>query len=547
MPHFRFAVFIFAILPLELSAQGDVTLAGRVVNAITGEPVVRASVDCVVLAKPSPSEIQAIRNENTTNRQFTPRMPSAKRVFTDVSGTFRCEGMISGIARINVSRPQFSPGIEAGEVSGSKQDYTIRLVPFSAIEGTVTDEDGAPKSGIGIMLFTVTVEDGRKHIRENRSVSTNEFGKYRLWNLPQGKYLLRAAERNLSTLISTGPSSRTDGPADAPVPVYYGGGTTRSAATPLQLTAGQDLTADFVVKSQPVQRVRGTLTGQALQQNVKFELLTADGDVVPTRAQLNGGNGKFLLYDVFPGTYKLRVTQSGGVERLAGDTLIEVKGQDLDNVNVTLFPPIQVNTRLTCAPVAANAAQQTAITGVDGVSRMRAVRGCFASVGLVASDAETVMQGIREGAHTVPVPAGRYSVAMIPNGTQSASVRWQGRELGVDDVVELQPGASAPTLEVDLRNVDFGTVTFTGLPQKPATQIVLIPNIPTLNGPFTFQTEGKSDLPATLPAGDYNLFVFPREADVEYRNPQILRQFSGIPVHVEKDSTQKIEVKGVSR
>ena len=179
---------IAAILPGAAQTDRNYVLAGTVVNARTGEPIPRALV-----------ELMSFTALGSGQRAASTR-PAPASTFTDATGAFQFSGLAGGNYRLSTRKPQFTEVTDNSReqsmitLDKSREDVHLRLSPLGAIEGKVVDQDGEPVRGVNIVAVTRAVQDGRRLSRFSRSVSTDDRGIYRMWNLAPGKYYIKAAE-----------------------------------------------------------------------------------------------------------------------------------------------------------------------------------------------------------------------------------------------------------------------------------------------------------------------------------------------------------------
>jgi len=58
----------------------------------------------------------------------------------------------------------------------------LSISPLAKIHGKVTDIDGEPVSGVSVRALHSEIQDGRRIFRQDRSVTTDDQGEYRMWN-----------------------------------------------------------------------------------------------------------------------------------------------------------------------------------------------------------------------------------------------------------------------------------------------------------------------------------------------------------------------------
>jgi hypothetical protein len=215
------------------------------------------------------------------------------------------------------------------------------LQPLGKIAGKVTDSDGDPVPGVSVRALHAILQDGRRSFKEDRSVSTDDRGQYRLWNLQPGEYYIAAAGRAGGTLTYVGTLS-SGSVHEGFASVYYPAARDRASASPIAMTPGQEFTADLKIAMQPAFRLRGTLRNVSVREPVKVELLRGAGEIGANRVLVNGATGRFEANDVVPGTYLLRASQGKGETEIRGEQQVQVGRADVDGLVVELLPGVKV-------------------------------------------------------------------------------------------------------------------------------------------------------------------------------------------------------------
>ncbi len=218
---------LWAIAALAVPSFGEdpgFCVAGRVLNALTDEPLRRAAVT----------------------------IPQAATL-TDASGTFRFCHLSAGDYYANAEKPGFAEVGAHVIVGPSREDVTLRLQPLSVISGRVVNARDEPLQNVLIQLLSISIVDGRRKVRVQSVATTDDRGEYRLAGLKPGPYFVRAAGWV---------SSKADGEAsEAFAPIYYGGATNLGAASPVTVETGRPLRADFSVALRLGYAVSGTIAG----------------------------------------------------------------------------------------------------------------------------------------------------------------------------------------------------------------------------------------------------------------------------------------------
>jgi Carboxypeptidase regulatory-like domain len=242
-----------AVPPRSAPAQasGQYRIAGKVLNASTGEPVRRATV--AALGEDSGQIVQSTE--------------------TDAEGRFALEHMGGGKYPLTASRRGYSTGFydehqeyNSAIVTGPDQDTShlvFRLTPSAVLRGVVTGDGGDPAENASVILFKR--EQGPAHgggadeIRQADGAMTDDTGAYEFSNLGPGEYYLAVVTSPWYAmhrpLLRT--ASNEESPLDVAYPVTFFDSTTDEAsAAPIRLEAGSREEADISLHAVPALRLQ---------------------------------------------------------------------------------------------------------------------------------------------------------------------------------------------------------------------------------------------------------------------------------------------------
>jgi hypothetical protein len=220
------------------AASGPYRIAGKVVNAVSGEPVRHATV--AVLTEATSHTFGSVVSDNE-GYFAVDRLPGAKYQLTASKRGFR--------TAFYDEHEDFSTAI----VTGPDQDtehLVFRLMPGATLFGTITGDGGDPVEGAKVMLFRKEHDHAHEDAAGERVVQaesavTDDTGAYEFSNLAAGQYLLgvKAEPWYAMTAQYRGPgqSAASDsGPSlDVAFPVTFFDSTTDEAgAAPIVLAQG---------------------------------------------------------------------------------------------------------------------------------------------------------------------------------------------------------------------------------------------------------------------------------------------------------------------
>jgi hypothetical protein len=320
--------------PSGPAQPGTSVVRGRVFAADTKRPLRRARIQ---LNAPE------LRGENRT----TSTNADGRYEFKDLpAGRYTITVTRSGYLRLTYGqRRPFEQGkpLQVGEKQ-TLDDVDFTLPRMSVISGRVVDETGDAISGVRMFPMRVMYFEGRRRVvPAGPLATTDDTGQYRILGLMPGQYFVSADLRETWT-VTEGGVDRIMGYA----PTYFPGTTIFSNAGVVSVGTGAETgSIDFALIPGRAANVSGfafdsqgrPLAGRRV--GVSQEYRGPGGAfMMGTNAGVTiGADGAFLVRDLAPGDYKLRVQSSTNV----GATTVEervivpitVDGIDLDNVNLT--------------------------------------------------------------------------------------------------------------------------------------------------------------------------------------------------------------------
>lgn len=503
------------------SKASTFVIAGRVVNAETGENLPGAVVS-----------IGKAQGDDTI-----------ESVRAGEDGGFRFEGLgagkywLRGEAR-GFTRQAFDEheGFFTGIVTGGEVDsehLVFRLRPDAVIAGQIVDEANEPIREGQAMLFRRQVQEGRELTSMLSSVGLDDEGHYRFGHLAAGTYFVvvrahpwyarsgetvragkvQSVETVPNTVVTNGTTagqgSEESGSAEAepdrgldvtyPV-TYYPGATEPSGATPLELQAGQRVTADMRLAAVPALHLRVRAAGAEDAENLRADVTQRifDGPGQPVQGEsMQPERGEVEVGGIAPGEYEIQV-QSYGKNPQSWAQPLTVSG----DADVTV-------------------GRQTAGATVKGTIRMEAGGAPMKSGFVQLLNQETGQpfgaQILEQGAFEFgePVMPGRYQVNA--GGTTRQDVRVSGIAASgakvAGQTVEIG-GSGTVQLTINMREglgTINGTVLRAGKPLAGA-MVVLVPQDIRNSLPLMRRDQSDLDGTFTLPAvvpGKYTVVAIP--------------------------------------
>jgi hypothetical protein len=217
-------------------------IAGRVVDAVTGEPVSRATL--TVLSEDYKVTASAA---------------------TDAEGRFSFEHIAAGKYPLSAAKrgyrtsyydehDNFNSAIVAGDGQDTG-DLLFRLPASAVLRGVVTDDGGDPVENAQVMLFRKPSDgENNGHMQQKGGVQTDDTGAYEFNDLPPGEYYI--AVKGEPWYAQHGnhfhPGTAEPSPLDVAYPITYFDSTIdENSATPIALSWGAREQADINLHAVP--------------------------------------------------------------------------------------------------------------------------------------------------------------------------------------------------------------------------------------------------------------------------------------------------------
>lgn len=297
----------------QLSAANLYSIAGTVVNSVTGEPVRHATV--AALSEEDSHTVASVASDSEGHFSLE-RLPTAKYQLTASKRGFR--------TAFYDEHDEYNTAI----VTGPGQETTnlvFRLVSGGVLHGTVITDGGDPVENARVMLFFKS-HDARPgtHISQSDTTSTDDTGAYEFDNLAAGEYLLAVlaepwyamhrssnrAGRKSSSAAATEGAPDPAAALDVAYPVTYFDSTTDEAsATRIVLAGGGREEADVTLHAVPALRIEvdtpqkqnGSIARAELRQTVFGVVVAAESAGLFDAMQ----TGTTEFSGVAPGHYEL--------------------------------------------------------------------------------------------------------------------------------------------------------------------------------------------------------------------------------------------------
>jgi hypothetical protein len=496
----------------EVKPEDKCIVEGHVINVITGEPVKKAQL--------------LLRRTEVAG--------SPHAAVSDEGGKFSIADIDPGKYRLSVSRAGFVQqeyGARGNSMAGTTltiatndklTGIVFKLMPQGVIAGRVVDEDGDPMAGVSVQAMQYRYVRGQKGLTPVGAATSNDLGEYRLYGLRPGKSLLMAAYReNFGVPPASGARNPAE-PEDGYAPVYYPGALEPSGAAPLTLTPGlQMLNTDIrLIKTRTVRNRGKVIFPQGSDARGAAVVLMPRGGMYYSgrpAAAIRDSQGDFEMRGATPGSYILTVNYNLNGLPYRGHQPVDVGTGNLDNVQITVLPPVEVAGRIRVEGTSqarwtqAHVYLQSVTAGMGGGYATSDAQGNFVLRNLAPDKCEI----------SVNAPAGLYT----------KSVRF-GEQDVTDQELDLSSGVAAGQIEVLLSaaggHADGSVTNEKGEPSAGAT-VTLVPEGPRRSSQMFLKT-GTSDQNGRftfkdIAPGDYKIYAWDQIESGAAQDPDFVKPY----------------------
>lgn len=582
---------LFAILaaflgsfPPAAAPHQQFRIAGVVVDSVSGAPIERAEVT-----------INPVSNLGEVSTTWS--APNGQFLFTGLPpGKYRLTAARVGYTQQGLDQHEgFMTAIAVGPKLDSEHVH-FRLFRESVIAGTVLDEYGEPVRDAEMILFRRGLSGGAHTTDLAGRTTADDLGAYRFPHLAPGTYFVvthakpwygtgshvvdfvKATEavgamreiRKLEIvdrLVPASPDSDEPRPEVLPEPppapnplrdvvyplAFYSNAVSLDSATPLTVSPGATVTADFSLHPVPALHFlvkapaspagnwsrTTTSSGDEITVNLPFSasLQLAGIELEPLRVQPSPQMpGYFEVSNVTPGEILFRSAATG----TAGFTFQATLQQVTSENRVDLSSPAVVSVSGSVNPV-----PHGPVEVGDGVGVGQAF------LLLTSADGRTTQmsQINAKGEFSLAVPAGKYTIDIVPPAfAHVASLQATGADVSTNSIT-LSPGASVK-LNVRALQADAsvsGTALKDGRPCAGA-MIVLVPEHSTQSAALFHRDQSDSDgtftMAPVLP-GRYSLLAIENGWDLEWSRLSVLFPYlaAGVPLQVKSGANANVTVR----
>jgi hypothetical protein len=316
----------------SLSTSGTAIVRGHVIAGDTGAPIPEAFI--------------ILSSDDDHPSSYT---------HTDERGQFEIRSVVPGVYHLQVLPPEYRSRylgrvfggedvwghgraieIAAGEV---RDGIDVVLPASAAVSGRVLDEAGEPLARVSVRAIRVLANGGRSDPVGNGTLQTDDLGRFRLFGLPEGDYLLEATPEPIYMRAK-------DSSSPAFVATFYPSVPSSDGAVKIRVKAGQDADGfDILLVRTKTFRVSGTVLDPDGQpwRNAMAGLTRFQGGGEELRVD---SAGRFAIAGLVPGTYQISVRPPADGRNGYGTTRFTVADANVENLVVLTSPAVDVRGRV---------------------------------------------------------------------------------------------------------------------------------------------------------------------------------------------------------
>src|ERR1700733_7124389 len=362
-------------------ADNTLSVTGMVVNTLTGEPV-RGAVVAI--------------NTAQISRQI------ALSTLSDNSGHFQFNGLTEGRAFISAIKPGLGnrfrgqPAGTSVQVTRNVSPVLLKMDPTGAIFGRLTGSDEQPLEGFSLHVIAKQRMGGKQQwVPFPSQATTDDDGHFRITGLPADTYYLQVAQNQATTLSRRGvPNPREQSYAE----VFYPGVAEFSSATPIEVTGGREVEANFSIAAGPLYEVSGIVSTQEnLNSPIVFSRKAGDAYDFAQSAMTQDGRFQIKLP---AGSFSVAGSTATGIELTASGVVVSSDNPNL-NVALNLASGIRVELQTQSSSESAqrNASKQPGSIGMN--LQLAPAAGPPGAAGYWWAPGTDGFQGVAPGGYTV--------------------------------------------------------------------------------------------------------------------------------------------------
>ena len=501
------------------ASAATVDLTGKVVDAQSGEGIPRARITVRLNQEGPPVELA---------------------LWSEADGSFRLLNLPPGSLSLTADKAGYVVNSQGffQAANAKPTPIVIRLTAQVVIDGTVVDERGAAVPYVQIQLVRPRVLNGRRGYDYAGSDSADETGHFRIFGLNAGRYYLAY-------------SARVSGVRRAELwaypPLFYPSSTDIAGAQLLDLKPGQEEEIRIrLPQALPARQIRGQIATPSA--NAWVQLRPAGSPLNPPSAynmNVDLQSKTFKITGVTAGAYVLEANAQIESRQLRASLPVTVGNSDVTGIRLEpAAAMLQGTVRVEDADQAATPPPSLQFSEGHGPG-MGPRTGAAPRVQFLS------FQGARSGGGAQVEPDGTFRLSLSPGLYQitgpdsrlcARSMRQGSRDAWRDGLLVPEQGSPEPldvaytshcgTVEGSLTLSDSSPPAnlLVALLRKMGSELIMEKQ--------TYLSAGNNRNPgAALPAGsmrfnfqgvtpgEYTVYAWPPDAQVEYAEPDFTRQF----------------------
>jgi Carboxypeptidase regulatory-like domain len=478
------------------TTMDPITVSGRVLNAVTGQPISRALV-------------------RVNNRA----------VLTTTEGKFQFDQYIgTGNALFQVTKPGYYLSPDPSEASTLTftadqlaDPIEIRLYPEALLAGTVTDPEGDPIPHIGVTARRSMFDGFAHHWVQGAMTQTDSHGNFRL-PVPPGDY-------KIETMYQ--PRSAESGNAILPLSLPEHNAT--NTLNVIHVSSGEQLHFDLHPRTGRTYDVVLGIDGMPERGFPNLTARSSDGLIIPLGINHNGPSDEFRV-QLPTGTFTLNVVVNGGPDSSSAyaQADITIPDHDISGVQLHLASNLGIPVELVIDPSVPETSSATSDNakppevqqmGLTLLSTARDLDRGSEVVGLVPTKTHTF---------NFVVPPGVYRLqARIHGQWYIKAANYGTSDLLQQDLV-IGPGSGGTPIRVTVSNQTSalqGTVRLNGKPGS--CWLYVVPTGPSAEPQTFIRSSTSGSYTSTyLPPGGYQVIAFEHRYSADLREPETIGRFS---------------------
>src|ERR1022692_2835124 len=286
-----------AVCAADNNPQAQCTMSGRVLSAVTGEPLKKA-------------QLTLSRTDSDSSYTAT----------TDEGGSF-CLAGEAGTYDLVIQKAGFVKTVRALTLTAGQTSAgtILRMVPQGVIAGRVVDREGDPIPGVTVQAIQSHATGTIRRYSIVGVGTTNDLGEYRIYGLNPGRYYVGGAYRG-----ETGYAA-----------VYFPNVQEASRAVPVDVPAGGEVPGlNLTISEIHSMSIRGALQSVAGLPVKGIMIVAVPCDAGPLNratTTVREPDGAFELRNLTPGCYMLAADSFSGGRRYSARLPVTVAGRNIED------------------------------------------------------------------------------------------------------------------------------------------------------------------------------------------------------------------------